>query len=143
MLPNNSVEIFCICFIVDEIGFLTQPSNVLVNNIGNLALLDCNTTNFNTESSFVWTNGSDPVPLGSSPAVELNGDNNERLIINSVTIYDIANYTCHVTRTKTSQLITSVIALSVTGKMTSLHSSYSQLYGETRLNRSPLAIAIS
>ena len=89
---------------------------MLVNNIGNLALLDCNTTNFNTESTFVWTNGTDPVPLGSSSAVDLIGVNNERLIIRSVTIYDIGNYTCHVTRTKTSQLITAVIVLSVTGK---------------------------
>ena len=104
-----------LCFISDEIGFLTKPGDILVNDIGNLALLDCNTTNFNTESSFVWLNGSNPVPLGASPAVQLVGANNERLIIHSVTIYDIGNYTCQVTRTKTAQLITAVIILNVRG----------------------------
>lgn len=88
---------------------------MLVEQIGDLALLDCNTTNFNTESSFVWTNGSNPIPLGSSPAVQLIGSNNERLIIHSVTIYDIGNYTCQVTRTETAELISSVIVLSVRG----------------------------
>ena len=102
-------------WVADEVGFLTQPSNISVDRIGDLALLDCNTTNFNTESSFVWLNGSDPVPLGASQAVELNGANNERLIIKSVSIFDIGNYTCQVTRTKTSQLIIAVIILSVRG----------------------------
>lgn len=110
---NNATRLYLT--IRDEIGFLSPPPNEEVNDIGNVALLDCNTTNFNTESSFVWTNGTDPVPLGASSAVELIGVNNEKLLINSVTIYDIGNYTCRVTRTKTSQLITAIIVLSVTG----------------------------
>lgn len=106
---------YCTCFLADQIGFLIPPPNVLVNAIGNLALLDCNTTNFNTESSFVWFNGTDPIPLGSSSAVQFNGGRNERLIIVSVTIYDIGNYTCRITRDETAQIIRAVITLSVPG----------------------------
>ena len=102
-------------FATDEIGFLNQPPNVTVNKVGDIALLDCNTTNFNTQSFFEWTNGSNPIPLGSSPAVQLSGANNERLVIRSVSLADIGYYTCTVRRTSPTQTISAVIFLSIPG----------------------------
>ena len=102
-------------YFIDELGFLNQPLNVEVSRPGDTALFDCNTTNFNTESHFVWLNGTNPIPLGASSAVRLSGANNERLIILSVSVSDIGNYTCQVTRINSTQFINSVIVLSIPG----------------------------
>jgi len=111
----------------DQLGFLTTPTNLTVNDINNLALLDCNTTNlFNEMIQFTWFNGSNPVPLGAGPNVQLAGSRNERLVIPSVQITDIGQYSCQVARiynASYSQSITAFIYLSVVGM------SHSSLYG--------------
>ncbi|XP_065882717.1 opioid-binding protein/cell adhesion molecule-like [Dysidea avara] len=105
--------------VIDQLGFLTTPTNLTVNDINNLALLDCNTTNlYDTTIQFTWFNGSNPVPLGAGPNVQLAGSRNERLVIPSVQITDIGQYSCQVARiynASYTQSITAFIYLSVVG----------------------------
>ena len=104
---------------IDRLGFLTTPTNLTVDNINNLALLDCNTTNlYDSTIQFSWFNGTNPVPLGAGPNVELSGPRNERLVITSVQIYDIGQYTCRVARiynASYTQAVTAYFFLSVRG----------------------------